>query len=212
MGKKLWSVFLATVMAAVFSAAFVRAEEGEIFVTDVLVVDNNASVTLNDAIQIRDVKVNKSGDRITLKFPEYVGKSGRAFPQVTVQSKKAYDNIVEAISSGQPSKDKAKTIKFRVEDPQILRSPSRRANVEVTFNDAISMTLGVLKSKREGQPYWIGYPGRRNAETGKYVNQVVIINPKLKKAVEQAILDKFERALSEQGESGGEEGGADSER
>jgi DNA-binding cell septation regulator SpoVG len=181
-----------------------RAEDGDVFVTDVLIVDDTASVTINDAIQVRDVKIIKTGGRTTLKFPEFVTKRGKAYPQVTVSSKKAYDAIVQAVTSGKPSKEKAKSIKFRVDEPHLLRSPVRRANVEVSFNDAFSVTLGVLKSKRaDGNPYWIGYPGRRDDASGKYLNEVVITNPKLKKAVEDAALEKFERALKE---SGGEQG------
>lgn len=197
-----------TLGAVALAAATAMAAEDDIFVTDVLLVEDTASVTLNDALQIREVKVSKTGGRTTLRFPEYVSKRGKAFPQVTVHSKKAYDGISEAVTTGQPSKEKAKSIKFRVGDPQILRSPTRRANVEVTFNDAVSVTLGVLKSKREGgSPYWVGYPGKRG-EDGKYMNQIVITNPKLKKAVEEAVIERFERAQSESGEApsvGGED-------
>jgi hypothetical protein len=191
----------------------VRAAEDDIFVSDVLLEGDMASVTLNDALQVREIKLTKVGEKTSLRFPEYVSKRGKAYPQVTVHSKKAYDNILESVSSGQPSKEKAKSIKFRVGEPQILSSPTRRANCEITFNDAVSITVGVLKSKREGgNPYWLGYPGRRDEASGKYVNQVVITNPKLKKAVEEAVLEKFQRVAGERGgDAAADEGGGGQE-
>jgi DNA-binding cell septation regulator SpoVG len=205
---KALNMIVAASFAVVSAAGPAAAEEADIFVTDVLIADDNASVTLNDALQIREVKVSKTGGRTTLRFPEYVTKRGKAYPQVTVHSKKAYDNIAAAVAAGQPSKEKAKSIKFRVGEPQLLRSETRKANVEITFNDAVSVTVGVLKSKRQGgAPYWIGYPSRRG-DDGKYVNQVVVTNPKLKKAVEEAVIERFERAQSESGEEpavGGED-------
>jgi DNA-binding cell septation regulator SpoVG len=177
------------------------ADDAKILVTDVSIQEGMASVTLNDAIQIREIKVMKSGNQTSLRFPEYVSRSGRAYPQVTVHSKEAYDNILQAVKTGKTSGEKSKSIKFTISEPQILRSPTRRANVEVTFNDAVSVTVGVLKSKRQsGDPYWVGYPGRRPEGGGKYINQVEVTNPKLKKAVESAVVEKFQRAQSEKGE------------
>lgn len=186
------------------------AASGDLLVSDVLVSDDGAAVTLNDAVQIREIKVMKTEGRVNLRFPEYVAKSGKAFPQVSVQSKKVYDAIANAISSGKPSAEKVRSIKFTITDLKLLRSATRKANVEVTFNDAVSITIGVMKSNRPGKdPFWISYPSRKPEGGGRFVNQIVITNPKLKKALEDAVIAKFQRAVSEQG--GGNDGSSSEE-
>ena len=63
------------------------------------------------------------------------------------------------------------------------------------------VTVGVMKSKRKGsRPFWIGYPGRKPEGGGRYINQFVVTNRKLKNILEKSIIRKYERAVSEEGD------------
>ena len=64
---------------------------------------NEYSITLNDIIVIKEIKVKKTkiGQReiVNLEFPTYISKRGKAYPQITVLDKTLQDRIIKVITT-----------------------------------------------------------------------------------------------------------------
>lgn len=180
---------------------------GQISVTDVNIeplkgagaIKSLASVVIDNVLKINEIQVIKIGDKTTLKFPVYVSRSGREYPQVKVHTKEANDKILKAIETKKPSSEKPKSVKFKIGEIFHLRNPKTRlANVDITFNNEITVVVGVMRSKREGQEYWIAYPSRKDETTGKWLKQVIIINREFKYKVEDEIIKAFKASASQE--------------
>lgn len=166
-----------------------------------------AEVILNRAIKVREIKVIKTKTGTVLQYPEYVSRRGRRYPQVKMLTKEAADTVKQAILTGKPTPggDKVRNISFRVESVFPLRSPTRKANAEVVFNDAVQVTLGVMKSRYGQDEYWIAYPARKDEASGRWLNHVQILNQRLKQAVEQKVISEYKAQVGGEGEGGYEE-------
>jgi DNA-binding cell septation regulator SpoVG len=147
-------------------------------------------VVLNDIIKIAEIETSKIAGKTIIKYPMYVSKrSGRAYPQVKVVSKQANDAITSAIETGKASKPAllSPDIDFRISVFNPLRSASRKANVEVTFAEAVAVSCGVMET---GAEPWIAWPSRKDEQTGQYIQQV-FFKGNLKKKVDNAVLNKY---------------------
>jgi len=158
-----------------------------------------AKVMLNECIVVREIKVMKVDDRTVLKFPEYISKKGVVYPQIKFLKEKVRDAIVKAIETGKPSQEKLEQVSFKVTDWFRLRGAGKRkVNAEVTFNNALVVSCGIMEGKRG---LWIAWPSRP-AEEGKnrWIRQIYIYDEKVKKAVEKLLLTKYQATLQEEGE------------
>ncbi|PKN01687.1 MAG: hypothetical protein CVU77_04040 [Elusimicrobia bacterium HGW-Elusimicrobia-1] len=210
MFKKL---FVALAAAAVMSGA-VYAETTparEIVVTAVEVapmdegpVKGLAKVVINDVLEISEIQVLKVGGRTSLKFPEYVSKAGKVYPQISVQTKQANDAILQAVETGKPSASKAKAISFKVTKFSKYtarggKQSSLRVFAAVMFNDAIEVECKLMEGKKGP---WISWPARAPEDGGrKWINQVIIKNKNVKDAIEKTLTDRY----TKMGSGGGDE-------
>lgn len=156
-------------------------------VTGVALSGDAAAVVLNGALVIRDVRLPRG--RRTLDLPG--AGAGRA--QVRIPSFAAYREILDAVRAGR-AYGPASPLPFSVGEPRLHRG-FRRAEVDVTFAEAVVVTAAVFRGSAGGPAYWVGFPGRRTAEG--FRAQVFLLDPALKRAVEEAVLQRFERTLSE---------------
>ncbi len=169
--------------------------ENEIVVTDVQLkkVGNKtyAEIVINDLVKIREIEVTKIGDRTIVKYPTYVSKSGRVYPQVKIVSKQANDAILEAINTGKVSKP-AKISKLDYEitkfSPYRREGSSLKIFAAVTFNKAIEIECKVMEGKRGP---WISWPARKDESTGQWVKQV-LLKADFKKEVDDALLKRYQ--------------------
>ena len=205
-------LFIAGLMIVLLSSAVVGAEKGKealetISVTRVKVepVENEegvvgvAKVMLNECIVVREIKVMKVDDKTVLKFPEYISKKGIVYPQIKFLTKEARNAVVEAIETGKPSENKVERVSFKVTDWfRLRRAGKRKVNVEVTFNNAVAVSCGIMEGKRGP---WVAWPSRP-PEKGRHrwIKQIYIYDKGVKKAVEKLLLTKYEAMLQEEGE------------
>jgi len=158
-----------------------------------------AKVMLNECIVVREIKVMKIDNKTVLKFPEYISKKGIVYPQIKFLTKKARDGVVEAIDTGKPSEDKFKQVSFKITNWFRLRGAGKRkVNVEVTFNNAVAVSCGIMEGKKGP---WIAWPARP-PEKGewRWIKQIYIYDKEVKKAVEKLLLTKYEAMLQEESE------------
>ena len=156
-----------------------------------------AKVMLNECIVVREIKVTKVGDKTVLKFPEYISKRGIIYPQIKFLTEEARNAVVKAIETGEPSKNKVEQISFKVTNWFRLRGVGKRkVNVEVTFNNAVAVSCGIMEGMRGP---WIAWPARPPEKNGRgWIKQIYIYDKEIKKAVEKLLLTKYEAMLQEE--------------
>jgi len=184
------SLFLFFAAPAAFSAAPVEVTEAEM-------LGEKGRVVLWGAVEVRDIRVARKNGRALLILPEYVSKEGRRFAQARLLREGDEEKVARALDEGRHVLEAKFPVAVAVGDPRLLSGENRLANVDVTFNDALAVTFGVMKSKRPGAPYWLAYPSRRVEGKKVHFKQVLIHDAGLKKSVEALVMRKFERALSE---------------
>ena len=191
-----------------FLSAAVLSAESKIYVTNVKKVPAEegsgvkeyATVVLNDCLEVRDIGVVTAEGMKTLKYPVYISKNGKEYPQFEVLTKQAKDEIEKAVFGGQPSAASSKEISFKVSKfSQYTRPSSLKAFVSVDFNNAVRVECKVMGSKKGP---WVSWPSVKDENTGKYKKQILIINNKVKDIVEKSIMAKYKKMSSES--SGGD--------
>lgn len=161
-------------------------------------VKEMATVVLNDCIKVKEIQVINVGGRISLKYPTYVSKAGKEYPQFEPLTKQAKEEIEKAVSSEKPSSKSSKKISYKIAKYSRFTRPSvLKVFCAVDFNNAVRVECKVMEGKKGP---WIAWPSRKPEGGGKWVKQILIINKKLKEAVEKALLDKYKTAGSESDE------------
>lgn len=155
----------------------------------------NYAITLNDVITIKDIKVTttKIGQReiVNLKFPEYVSKRGKVFPQVSVVNKDLMDKMGLAISQNKIEKlSTPKEPSFKISKFSYYKrsKSSLRVFAAVVFDESIEIECKVMEGKRGP---WISWPAKKDTSTGKYIKQVLFNSKELQNRVEQQLIEKY---------------------
>jgi DNA-binding cell septation regulator SpoVG len=189
-------------LALMFSAVSAFAE-GEVYISNVKkvpaegsgAVKEIATIVINDCLEIRDIGVVKMEGTKSLKYPVYVSKKGKEYPQFEVLTKQAKDEIEKAIYTGKPSQKTSKAITFKISKFSIFTRPSSlKAFASIDFNNSVRVECKVMTG-RKGP--WISWPSNKDEETGKYKKQILVTNKKVKDIVEKALLDKYGKMAKE---------------
>lgn len=189
------------ILCAVLCLVPAAAWAGEIVVTGLTsgtaVSSPEVSVTLNGFLVIKEIKVRQVGDRISLQFPEYVSRKKRVYPQVVLLTRQANEAVRKAVAGGKAEAGKAISTRFAISRFSPFRGRSViRVLATVSFNDAVAVECKVMEGKNGP---WIAWPSRKSKESGQWVRQVVFTDKRMKEAVEQALLERYDTLLSEEG-------------
>ena len=157
----------------------------------------SASVTLNDIIKIDEIAVMKKNGRESIKFPQYINKNGQSYPQIVILNETVKKDIERAVLSGAVSPPAKAKLEYKVTRLSLLSGQTRRANVGVTFNEAVTITAGVMENR--DKEVWIAWPARQNGKSG-WVKQLTFLRPAFKKMLEDEIINKYKAARSEEAE------------
>lgn len=202
--RKVFGLLLGCLLAVSFAVPVFAADE--IYVTSVEktpvedggAVKEMATIVLNDCIKVKEIQVIKVGGRISLKYPTYVSKAGKEYPQFEPLTKQAKDEIEKAVEKGKPSSSASKSISYKISKySRFTRQSSLKVFAAVDFNNAVRIECKVMES---GKGPWISWPSRKPEGGGKWVKQILITNKKLKDAVEKALMDKYKSSASESSE------------
>jgi len=159
-------------------------------VTSVKVKKKVASVVLNNAILINEVRVKKVGSKTILKFPEYISKSGRIYPQIKFLDPSVKTAIRRAILSKKPSSKKINKISYRIGKFSKFRREGSKLKYfcSVIFNDKVEIECKIMEGNRGP---WVSWPARPPKGGGKWINQISIANKKVKNIVERELLERY---------------------
>jgi len=191
--KSLYLVLLLFLCSCLFSQETAK----KLWVTSVEKTGTNEySITLNDLIVIKEIKVKKTkiGQReiVNLEFPTYISKRGKAYPQITVLDKTLQERIIKAITTSTAEKPKEKVgepnFKISKFSPYKQSRSSLKVFASVVFEDSIEIECKVMEGKRGP---WISWPARKDETTNKWVQQVSFSSKEYKKKVEQSLLSKY---------------------
>ncbi|MCS7151793.1 MAG: SpoVG family protein [Endomicrobia bacterium] len=192
------------VMFTLCSSLLYNQTTTKIYITDVQkTAENLYSITLNDLIIIKEIKVKKTkiGQReiVNIEFPTYISKRGKAYPQVTILDKNLNDKIIKVITSGKPETVSATTVqpKFKIGkySPYRRSTSSLKVFASIIFDDVIEIECKIMHGRRGP---WISWPSRKDETTGKWVKQVVFKSKEYQKQIEQELLNRYKVGVEEE--------------
>lgn len=156
-----------------------------------------AEAVIDRGLKLSEIRVSKIGDRTYLKFPEYVSKRNRIYPQVSLLTKQANQVLLKAVETKKPvlSSEAKNELTFNITKFSIYRKPSKlKVFAAVTFNDAIEVECKILEGARGARVLW---PSRKSKENNKWIMQAVIIDKRLREKIELELLAKYDAVVSE---------------
>lgn len=181
-------LLLPLLTAAVPEASAVMA------VTEVSVKGKEASVVLDGYLKISSIDVLKRGDQVRIKPPIYVSKAGKIFPQVDFKSSSIEDRVISAIKTGKPVGSVSSKLSYKVSKMSLYEASGRssmKAFAAVLFNNEVEVECKVMTGSKGP---WVSWPTTK--VDNKWVKQVDIIKPDVKKQIEKSVIDKYEKETS----------------
>ena len=105
-------------------------------------------LTINNAISIKGVKVVDPSGRACLKFPEYISRNKRVYPQVILITAKAKETLTAEVLNRavEPAGDYAtgyKITRFSI----FKKKSNMKALASVSFNDALEIECKIIGGK-----------------------------------------------------------------
>lgn len=164
----------------------------EISVTQVKVVGNQAEVTINKQLVIKEIQVSKEGG-LNLKFPESVSKSGRTYPQVAITSKQADEVIKKAIETENLSGPAVEwDLKQDLKLKELRKHPrnSKHYFGMISFGDALDVSCQFINKKAEWKILWPARPPDLRSP-GRWVNQVSFAKKEQRQTAEKSLIEQF---------------------
>lgn len=111
-----------------------------------------ADIVFSCAIAVTNIAYKKAA--VVMPLTAY---KGREYADIRLLSKDLYRKLETCLSGGRcVSKAKAAAPAVRVERVKLLKSGTRMANAEVSFDGELQAVLGVMKSRYGG--VWVAYP------------------------------------------------------
>ncbi|MBA3066803.1 SpoVG family protein [bacterium] len=164
-------------------------------VTEVSINGKEATVVLDGYLKISGIDVLKRADRIKIKLPIYVSKNGKIFPQVNITEAALETRIISAIKMGKPEGGASSRLSYKVSKMSLYEPKGQRSSMKafsaVTFNNEIEVECKVMTGAKGP---WVSWPSTKSGS--KWVKQVDIIKPEIKKKIEKSVLEKYEKETS----------------
>jgi len=155
-----------------------------------------ASVVLNNAIKINEIKVKKIGGRTRLEYPVYVSRTNRVYPQVKILDPAFEKELISAIVKKEPSVRTSSKISYRISKYSPYTRPSTlKVFCSVIFNNKIEIECKIMEKNRGP---WVSWPARPPEGGGRWIPQVEIKAKNLKEVIEKALLERYREESGEE--------------
>ncbi len=196
--KKVLVLFFVFIYLTSFIQAQIESPVKNIVVTEVKVepvsgkknVKSEAEVVLNGALKIREIRVLEIAGETKLKFPAYISRQGKVYPQVVVHTKEANETILEAIKNGKISSEVI-PLEFEITKNLPYEGKGKLESfASVTFNQAVTVECKIMSGKKG---LWVSWPARPAQVAGEgWTKQVVILDRELKKKIEKELFRVYQ--------------------
>lgn len=152
-----------------------------------------AEIVLNGSLKVREIQVLEIAGQTKLKFPYYVSRQGKVYPQVVIHTKEANETIFEAIKGGKISQEVI-PLEFEVTKIFPYKGKKLEAFASVTFNQAVTVECKIMSGKKG--ILWVAWPARPSKVAGEgWIKQVIILDKELKKEVENELLRAYQEKV-----------------
>ncbi|MFH2070665.1 MAG: hypothetical protein ABIJ11_05575 [Elusimicrobiota bacterium] len=174
-----------------------------VIVTDIKKTDRghkqSAEIVLNNLIRIKEIQVTREAGRTTVKFPAYISRKGRVYPQVKILSEELMDAITKTIETGEGTRVDALSGKtdFRINrfSPYRGKNSPLKVFASVVFNNALEIECKIMEgvSRKTGRPYkFVSWPSRKDDSSGRWLKQVEITQKHHRNKIEKALLNRYD--------------------
>jgi DNA-binding cell septation regulator SpoVG len=147
-----------------------------------------ASIDLNYAFRINDIKVYSRLGQTLVELPKYVSNSGNEYDQIRIFDSKLRQRIKDAIESRTPSASKSSRIGYKITNFEKNQwGGAVKFDGAVTINDAAEIQFRVI----DGDSYeaFVAWPSVK--EQGEYVDKIFPCNKKVKDKIEATIIKRY---------------------
>ncbi|MCX5778276.1 MAG: hypothetical protein NTU66_03515 [Elusimicrobia bacterium] len=151
-----------------------------------------AEITINGELTIKEIEIRTVGGRLDVRFPEYISRRGRVYPQIRLVSRQAHDAVYAALTAKTPSRTSYSSLSYAVTEWKIITAKSKiKAVATVSFNDAVAIECKVIATKFG---LWVAWPARQPSGGGKWIDQVNFLDARLKDAITKDILRRHQQS------------------
>ena len=157
-----------------------------------------AELTFNNSLKIREIGLSEAGGRRILKFPEYVSKNKRAYPQAFLLTRQALDAARRAVESERPDEhDEPAPLSYSIASITPYRKPSNlKAFASVVFNGSLQVECRIIDG---ASGPWVAWPARKPRGGGRWIQQVVFVDMDLKRHIEKDLIARYISMTEEDG-------------
>jgi DNA-binding cell septation regulator SpoVG len=167
---------------------------GEIVVTDVKKYEIGGrqlyEATINNCVLIKEIQAVEQAGGTSIKYPQYTSKKAVSYPQVIFFSKQAKDAVKKAVLNGITGKDLKQNTSFEITRfSKFKKESGLTALCGVSFNGEFEVECKIVEGKNG---LWVSWPARKEVDSGKWIEQIIITDEKLRLKIEQELLAKYE--------------------
>lgn len=156
------------------------------------------SVTINNVIVIKDIKLIHSKDKTEIILPNYTTEKEKKYDLVSFLNKNFYNKVLESVMSCNfENTNRIEEPKFRINKFIVNRSLNSKIKVfaSVVFDDQLEVECKILKTKRGLIVLW---PAKN--ENGKWISVFEFKSEKYKEKIEKELISKYKVYMIETGE------------
>jgi DNA-binding cell septation regulator SpoVG len=155
-------------------------------------------ITINDAIVINDVRLLEARGKKFLKFPEYVSRRKRVYPQVVFTTREANEAVRNAVINSAAEPARHYNMEYKITGfSKFSKKSNMKILATVSFNDALEIECKIIEGKNGP---WVSWPSKKLEKNKTWFRQIVITDKKLKEAVENDLLSRYEAMAAKEGE------------
>ncbi len=156
------------------------------------------SVTINNVIVIKDIKLIYSKDKTEIILPNYTTDEGKRYDLISFLSKNFHNKVLESIMNYNfENTNKVEEPKFRINKFIVNKSLNSKIKVfaSVIFDDKIEVECKILETRNGFMVVW---PAKN--ENGKWISVFEFKSEKYKQKVEKELISKYKVYRIETGE------------
>jgi len=192
MKKNILSVITLSLLLLI--GALVSCFASELAVTNVRSSSGSYSITFNNSLVVKSLKLKKVGDNYFVMLPEYVAKNKRVYPQARVLTKEANVALIDAMLNGKTSTNIALKLEYAVKKiSQYQKKSNLKAFVTIVFNEALELEFKLI-STRNG--FWLAPASIKTGD--KYKQIVDILDKDLSDSIEREVIDKYNKIVNDE--------------
>jgi len=167
-------------------------------VTNVNLVDKNTyDIVFNNQIKIKNVVLEKVNDSYIIKFPTYISKKGKIYPQIKILTNELKEKIIDSILHNNIQQDNSE-LSWEIKkfyQYQKNKESNLKMFCSINFDNELEIDCKIMENK-SGNTYVL-WPSKKSFTGNTNIKQV-LIKKNLKEKIEKELLKRY-NALKKEG-------------